>query len=1158
MVMALYNMNKAYLSLPDRIGSVAGFVAMMIDHYNMLDVSNSDKDYAEDYEGSECPRQLKSRLRNTHRFEGYYSSLLHSRTTPSSFGSSRTAKRRTAGSRARVVGKRTPRFHVSYIIEKKKKPETVQFCKEEPCLGSDGDYNDNEVAKTAALTLTEASLRAISPQVSRTPTQRKQDMKYSPAQNGDLKGKSAGYESGGSGARDFGAARVECPLEGYQGSREERKRVTAKSSISVSREKFVTTGSKNNKSKMKKPPRKFLKLQGLELVHSDDARGECGNTVDVIGVEEKDKFFDIGVIEKKGKKPLSQYPRKRSRQLFSGDGNFGLNALATLADLSLNGSLPPPAVDSDLSMQFQEEKNDNFIHEKAKVGAEEVRDSDLHVEKPKISLEQERGQDRNVVNSVESMAKQKDDEDLLNGELKGQHTTSLAEFKKRKRKAAAEKTQQVEALGESCSGETKKVDLQISLGGERKAGKKPKQMAHTNSLLKQRKLLRPVEVHAFVPELAAPAGCTTEPVSENTAINQATLSNQYHRRQKMAAEKADRGSEYGARISAYAHCEPVSTAGTFCSPMTDGIAMMKAKLTHCLSSAKVRRWCAYEWFYSAIDLPWFGRNEFLEYLNHAGLGRVPRLTRVEWGVIRSSLGKPRRLSKRFLQEEREKLAEYRETVRKLYNAVRLGVCDGLPTDLALPLSAGQRVIACHPKTRKLHDGCILTVDQSRYRVQFDRPELGVEFVLDIDCMPVNLLENMPETLRRKRIILDGLGQSLGDAKLDIESRVGWSVRGDARSTLDERLDTTGAELAFSQLSKYPFKTAMDQTKVDKADFVKQAKAAGNELLTSAQQAMYNWPCTLAQVQAREADIRALADLTRALDKKEALIVELRHMNDDISKSEKKGGALRNSQVFRKQYASVLVQLKVANDQVTSALKSLRKRNTYQVNMIPPSNCAISHSLRVGGSSCLEHAAPLSFDAIPHVGEIADNAKRKAKQMVDAAMQAMSSLTEDEDAIVKIDVALDCATNSHAKVDRMKVGLRSSHFDSTKQTDGEILDFYEGSTVMFGPELTADDASDEKKDVSSDRKEGLLLADLTASCVATLLMIQTCSDSHFPPSDVAHVLDNAVRSLQPYSTTNLIIYKEIQQCIAIVKNQILALIPTQPSISVSTDIPSGHP
>lgn len=94
----------------------------------------------------------------------------------------------------------------------------------------------------------------------------------------------------------------------------------------------------------------------------------------------------------------------------------------------------------------------------------------------------------------------------------------------------------------------------------------------------------------------------------------------------------------------------------------------------------------------------------------------------------SSLGKPRRFSEQFLKEEREKLNQYRESVRRHYAELRAGTREGLPTDLARPLSVGQRVIALHPKTREIHDGSVLTVDHSRCRIQFDQPELGVEFV----------------------------------------------------------------------------------------------------------------------------------------------------------------------------------------------------------------------------------------------------------------------------------------------------------------------------------------------------------------------------------------------------------------------------------------------
>lgn len=78
---------------------------------------------------------------------------------------------------------------------------------------------------------------------------------------------------------------------------------------------------------------------------------------------------------------------------------------------------------------------------------------------------------------------------------------------------------------------------------------------------------------------------------------------------------------------------------------------------------------------------------------------------------------------------------YRESVRTHYHELRTGFREGLPADLARPLTVGQKVIARHPKTREIHDGSILTVDRSRCRVQFDRPELGVELVMVLILQP---------------------------------------------------------------------------------------------------------------------------------------------------------------------------------------------------------------------------------------------------------------------------------------------------------------------------------------------------------------------------------------------------------------------------------------
>lgn len=94
----------------------------------------------------------------------------------------------------------------------------------------------------------------------------------------------------------------------------------------------------------------------------------------------------------------------------------------------------------------------------------------------------------------------------------------------------------------------------------------------------------------------------------------------------------------------------------------------------------------------------------------------------------SSLGRPRRFSEHFLKEEKEKLNQYRESVRTHYAELHAGTREGLPTDLARPLSVQQSVIAIHPRTREIQNGTVLTVDVSRYRVQFDQPALGVDYV----------------------------------------------------------------------------------------------------------------------------------------------------------------------------------------------------------------------------------------------------------------------------------------------------------------------------------------------------------------------------------------------------------------------------------------------
>ena len=88
----------------------------------------------------------------------------------------------STGSRPRAVGKRTPRFPVSYSYEKANGEKI--FSPTRHGLKLKVDANDDDVAHEVALALAEASQRG-SPQVSHTPNRRAESAMSSPIRSAD-------------------------------------------------------------------------------------------------------------------------------------------------------------------------------------------------------------------------------------------------------------------------------------------------------------------------------------------------------------------------------------------------------------------------------------------------------------------------------------------------------------------------------------------------------------------------------------------------------------------------------------------------------------------------------------------------------------------------------------------------------------------------------------------------------------------------------------------------------------------------------------------------------------------------------------------------------------------------------------------------------------
>ncbi|XP_014102398.2 protein lin-9 homolog [Bactrocera oleae] len=177
------------------------------------------------------------------------------------------------------------------------------------------------------------------------------------------------------------------------------------------------------------------------------------------------------------------------------------------------------------------------------------------------------------------------------------------------------------------------------------------------------------------------------------------------------------------------------------------------RLRNLLKLPKAHRWVIFEWFYSFLDKALFeGENDFQVCLSESFPNLCTRhLTRAEWRKIRSLMGKPRRCSQAFFDEERRELERRRQKIRYMQSRKSGDVKDlnfirDLPDKIPLPLPIGTKVTA---RLRVPQDGIFSgTVDAydsmtSTYRITFDRNGLGTHSIPDFEIVSENFHEMLP-------------------------------------------------------------------------------------------------------------------------------------------------------------------------------------------------------------------------------------------------------------------------------------------------------------------------------------------------------------------------------------------------------------------------------
>ncbi|XP_042208505.1 protein lin-9 homolog isoform X2 [Homarus americanus] len=176
------------------------------------------------------------------------------------------------------------------------------------------------------------------------------------------------------------------------------------------------------------------------------------------------------------------------------------------------------------------------------------------------------------------------------------------------------------------------------------------------------------------------------------------------------------------------------------------------RLRNFLKLPQAHKWVYFEWFYSNIDKPLFGgENDFQIVLKEAFPElRTRKLTRRQWGMIRRMMGKPRRCSQAFFQEECQSLDKKRHVLRLLQQRKITDISTlkdfPLPDQIPMQLVIGTKVTARIRKPENgLYTGVIDAVDTSdnTYRITFDRHGIGTHSIPDYEVLSSEVAEIMP-------------------------------------------------------------------------------------------------------------------------------------------------------------------------------------------------------------------------------------------------------------------------------------------------------------------------------------------------------------------------------------------------------------------------------
>nr|CAG4641559.1 EOG090X03EV [Eurycercus lamellatus] len=366
-----------------------------------------------------------------------------------------------------------------------------------------------------------------------------------------------------------------------------------------------------------------------------------------------------------------------------------------------------------------------------------------------------------------------------------------------------------------------------------------------------------------------------------------------------------------------------SVAALTAEQEAEDLKKLGVRLRNLLKLPKAHKWVCYEWFYSNLDQALFeGDNDFMLCLKESFPSlKLRQLTRSQWCTIRRLMGRPRRCSQAFFNEERGELAKKRQKIRLVQQrkvSDMASLCRDLPDLIPMPLVIGTKVTA---RLRQPQDGLFVgqidAVDTSNntYRITFDRQGLGTHSVPDYevlsnDAVDMISISSLAQRFRPRPVVLPPTPSIVSV----------MTSQQQQQNVQQQQLQpvTSSANLLTPTLSHASAigSSRVSSSQSDSANLVGDPILGGSSQtrFPSQEPAFGSFPMHV---------LTPIVRLSKILNLKKEKISALRDMNTEVERRESIGETVAPD--FQRRYARTILDLEELNTELNSLLVKVRQQ-----------------------------------------------------------------------------------------------------------------------------------------------------------------------------------------------------------------------------------------